>query len=172
MSTEAKNGKLRSSLITWPAIIVGLIIGRYTGINLLIPLAGAAITFYVLKKFGPPQKAYWFPAISVQTGHAIWFIVGLAILGQLNANILDPAFLLLGSLWLFLKPGTVPVCVLSALQFAALAYNAYIFAGTAFGTSANEALTVHIIFRALAIGLMIFALIVSRHKNQGVASVP
>jgi hypothetical protein len=156
----------------WAATIVGLLIGRYAGINLLIPLVGAVVTFYALKKMVQPKRAAWFPAISIQVGHAIWFIVGLAILGQFNANALDPAFLLLGSLWLLLKPGTLPVIVLSVLQLAAVSYNVYVFSGTAFGTNANEALSVHIIFRALAVGFMLFAWFTSRREVSARAVAP
>ena len=169
-STESR--KVGTRALGWGAAILGLLFGRYTGVNLLIPLVGAAITFYALKKFAPSHKSAWFPAISVQTGHAIWFIVGLAILGQLNANALDPIFLLIGSLWLFLRPGALAVIVLSTLQLLALVYNVYVFAGTAFGTATNGALSVHIAFRALAVGFMVFAWVRSRRSTPVAASSP
>jgi hypothetical protein len=165
MGESAASCKVAARALGWGAAILGVLFGRYTGANLLIPLAGAAIAFYVLRKFAPSHKSAWFPAISIQTGHAIWFIVGLAILGQLNANALDPILLLLGSLWLLLRPGTLAVIVMSTLQLLALAYNVYIFAGTAFGTATNEALSVHIAFRVLAVGFMVFAWVRSRRST-------
>lgn len=172
MSEQAKSRKVGVRALGWGGAILGLLFGRYAGINLLIPLVGAAITFYALKKLAPPRKSAWFPAISIQTGHAIWFIVGLAILGKLNANAFDPIFLLLGSLWLFARPGAVAVIVLSTLQLLALAYNVYVFTGTAFGTAPNEALSVHIVFRALAIGFMVFAWVSCRRAISAVVSSP
>ena len=85
---------------------------------------------------------------------------------------MDPAFLLLGSLWLLLRPGTLPVVVLSVLQLAALSYNVYVFSGTAFGTNSNEALSVHIIFRALAVGFMLFAWFASRRAANAPVIAP
>jgi len=171
MSTEEADTKSKNDLVIWAATIVGLLAGSYGGINLLIPLAGTAITFFVLKKLVTPQKAIWFWAISVQVGHALWFIVGLAYLGKLDANILDPVILLLGVLWLFVKPGIAPVLVLSVIQLTALSYNVYVFSGTDFGSNANKALFVHITFRALALSLMGFALYKSRkHLHDRVAA--
>jgi len=157
MGTGTTDSKTKYGPVTWVAGIIGMLAGRYAGINLLIPLAGAAIAFYALKRFAPAQKAIWFGAISVQVGHAIWFIVGIAISGQVN-TIMDPAILLVGVLWLLAKPGAAPVVVLSVFQLAALAYNSHMFLGTEFGTNPNKALFVHIIFRAMALGLMAFAL--------------
>ena len=172
MSADATKHKSKTNPAMWAATIAGLLIGRYTGVDLLIPLVGAVVTFYALKRLASPKRSAWFPAIAIQTGHAIWFIVGLAILGQINANVIDPAFLLLGSLWLLLRPGTLPVVVLSVLQLAALSYNVYVFSGTAFGTNSNEALSVHIIFRALAVGFMLFAWFASRRAANAPVIAP
>lgn len=171
MSTGTSDGKAKYGPVMWAAGIIGMLAGRYAGINLLIPLAGAAIAFYGLKRLAPAQKSIWFGAISVQVGHAIWFIVGIAITGQFN-TVLDPILLLLGVLWLLAKPGTAPVVVLSLFQLAALTYNAHLFLGTEFGTDPNKALFVHIIFRAMAIGLMVFALYKSRRGPSLQATSP
>lgn len=171
MGVSTTDSKTKYGPVMWAAGIIGMLAGRYAGINLLIPLAGAAIAFYVLKRLVPAQKAIWFGAISVQVGHAIWFIVGIAITGQFN-TILDPTILLLGVLWLFAKPGTAPVIVLSVFQLAALAYNSHVFLGTEFGTNPNKALFVHIIFRAMALGLMAFALYKSRKAPSVQATSP
>jgi hypothetical protein len=167
MGTGTTDSKAKNGPIMWAASIIGVLAGRYAGINLLIPLAGAAIAFYALKSVAPAKKAIWFSAISVQVGHAIWFIVGLAITDQMSAIIWDPIILLLGVSWLFAKPGVAPVVALSVFQLAALAYNSFVFLGTEFDTNANKALFVHIVFRALALGLMAFALYKSR-KGLGV----
>lgn len=172
MGTEAAPRKPGAGPLGWGVAILALLFGRYAGISLLIPLLGAGITFYALKKFASPDKSAWFPAISIQTGHAIWFIVGFAVLGRLNGNALDPLVLLLGSLWLFLRPGALAVVVLSVLQLLGLAYNVYLFAGTALGTAPNEASSVHIVFRVLAIGFMIFAWIRSRRRAPAPVSSP
>jgi len=161
MRTDTTDSKTKYGPVMWAAGIIGMLAGRYAGINLLIPLAGAAIAFYALKRLAPAQKAIWFGAISVQVGHAVWFIVGIAITGQFN-TILDPIILLLGALWLVVKPGAAPVIVLSLFQLAAIAYNLHLFLGTEFGTNPNKALFVHIIFRAMALGFMAFALYKSR----------
>lgn len=165
MGTRSSDGKAKYGPVMWAAGIIGMLAGRYAGINLLIPLAGAAIAFYGLKRLAPAQKSIWFGAMSVQVGHALWFIIGIAITGRFN-TILDPILLLLGVLWLLAKPGNAPVVVLSLFQLAALTYNVHLFLGTEFGTNPNKALFVHIIFRAMAIGLMAFALYKSR-KGPG-----
>ena len=172
MSKQAKSGKVGVRALGWGGAILGLFFGRYTGLNLLIPLVSAGVTFYALKKLASPRKSAWFPVISIQTGHAIWFIVGLVISGKFNANAFDPIFLLLGSLWLFARPGAAAVIILSTLQLLALAYNVYTFTGTAFGTTPNEALSVHIVLRAFAIGFMVFAWVTCRRATPAVESSP
>jgi hypothetical protein len=169
VSGEATDPKAKPGAAGWAATIIGLLAGKYAGLNLLIPLAGAGATYYALKKIAPTEKEIWFGAVSVQTGHALWFLLGLAVLGQINANLLDPILLLLGALWLFLRPGTTPVLVVSAFQLAGLAYNLYVFGGTDFGTAENKALFVHVLFRALAIGLMATGLYKFRKRNGAAA---
>lgn len=167
MDSTAVGSKKKSSPIMWAASILGLLAGRYGGMYLLIPLAGAAAAFYGLKKLAPESKAHWSGAISIQVGHAIWFIVGLVAVGRLDGNALDPIVLLLGVCWLFAKPGVAPVLLLSVVQIGALAYNLHLFLDAGLGTNTNKALFVHIVFRALALGLMAFALYKSR-KPLGV----
>jgi len=169
MSAEVNDRGLKFNLATLAGLIVGLLVGQYAGVHLLIPLAGAGITHFALKKLAPTKRAAWFPAISVQTGHAIWFILGFLVLGQFDVGVLDPLLLLLGSLWLLLKPGAPPVLTLSCLQLAGFAYNSYLFMSTDLGTSANRALLVHILLRGLAIGFMSLAWIKSRREAPSVA---
>ena len=58
---------------------IGALLGLYSGIFLLVPLAGSFPTFFTLKRIVPAEKSDWFPAISVQAGPAMW-VLGVAVI--------------------------------------------------------------------------------------------
>ncbi len=60
MSADATKHKSKTNPAMWAATIAGLLIGRYTGVDLLIPLVGAVVTFYALKKLASPKRAHGF----------------------------------------------------------------------------------------------------------------
>lgn len=53
----------------------GALLDLYSGISMLIPLAGSFLTSFVLKRIVPAEKSDWFLAISVQAGSAMWVLV-------------------------------------------------------------------------------------------------
>jgi hypothetical protein len=79
-------------------------LGRYVGVNMLIPFAGAAVLWWLLnRKITGPAKAF-VPACAVQGGHAMWMLVGIVAAGGANYGILDICLVAGGLLWLMAAP--------------------------------------------------------------------
>lgn len=167
METVLIRSKNKSMQVAgWVAQGVGWLVGYYSGINMVIPVAGSFLTFFALKRIASAEKAEWFPAISVQAGHAIWFGIGAMI--EFEKTISDSIALFLAIIWLYFKPGQTSVVVVSLCQLLALGLNLYLFLGTEVGSVGNKALLVHIVFRISAIGLMWLPL--SKWRNLLLAS--
>jgi hypothetical protein len=136
------------------ALIAGLAIGLYSGINLLLPLAITAGLWWLGKKKLPPEKLPFLPAIAVQAGHLIWLTFGLLYMRSLGLNMIDIVVLVAGLTWLVLRPGLGPVILLTVFQVLALAVNGYTFAEATVGSGQHKALLVHIIWRVMAVFFM------------------
>jgi len=134
--------------------LIAIAIGRYSGANLLFPLAATALVWWGGKKLLNDAKLIFLPALSVQAGHLIWLIFGLIYIGKLDANIIDVFVLVAGLTWLVLKPGLGPVLLLGIFQTFSLVINFVLFLDAAVGTIAHQALLIHIIWRILALYLI------------------
>lgn len=150
--------------------LAAVMFGLYAGSMLLIPLLSAFVIGALYAKFSAAEKQFWQVSIAVQGGHAIWFIVGLASLGVLDANAADPLVLIAGVAWLYFRPGFWPVAVLGILQLLGAAYNTSLVLGTEIGSAENKALLVHIVFRLIAVGAMAYALFLYKKRPGNVAA--
>ncbi|MDP3028568.1 MAG: hypothetical protein Q8O04_03570 [Deltaproteobacteria bacterium] len=155
-----------SKVLNWIVIIVAILIGRYSGISMLIPIIGASVVWVILRKVAPRAKQVWVPAIAVQAGHASWMIFGFLLLRELNANIADPIFLVGGLVWLYMRPRIGPLVLLGVFQAWGIAYNGYIFQSVEVSSPEHKALLVHIIFRVIALGAMAHAFYASRREAR------
>ncbi len=145
------------------ATVVGIAVGVYSGVHLLIPLALTALVWWAGRKLLPDRSPEYVAAAAVQAGHLLWIAVGLIVIGALTVDLVDIAILLIGVVWLLLRPGLAPVIVLTIYQVLLLLINLLAFLGLPIGHNLHRALLVHIIWRGLALILMWRA----HHKAAG-----
>ena len=136
------------------ATVVGIAVGVYSGTHLLIPLALTGLLWWAARKLFPDRSPGYLAAAAVQAGHLLWITVGLIVIGALTVDLLDIAILLIGVVWLLLRPGLAPVIVLTIYQALALVINLFAFLSFPIGHNLHRALLVHIIWRGLAMILM------------------
>lgn len=145
----------------------GWALGEYSGALLLVPLVATAVALFVAWKLLPQDRRILVPSLGVQTGHLIWFVGGALMTGVVGASLVDILWLLGGLIWLVAKPGRGPIWMLGIYQLLSLAFNAYVFAHVAAGTTAHRALLVHIVWRLLALGLMGALYVRLRRQESG-----
>jgi hypothetical protein len=137
------------------ASIGGWAVGMYSGVSLLVPLIATAVVWLVGRNVFSESKQIALPAFCVQAGHLIWFVVGVVMSRQLaSPALIDIVWLAIGLAWLGLRPGKVALYVLIIYQLLALPYNVLQFSQTDFGTTANKALLVHVIWHCIALFYM------------------
>jgi hypothetical protein len=152
--------------------IVGVAIGVYAGINILIPLSLTAAVWWAGKKLLSSSKQLYLPAIAVQTGHLLWLLVGLIYLRAYGLDLLDVVILCVGVTWLLLRPGLAPVLLLTVFQVLALAVNGVSFADATIGTNPHKALFVHMVWRLMALFFMWHAYVQSRKAVRVETAAP
>ena len=123
----------------------------YCGACAWIP-GGLAIILLVIFTKTPLRPKWFVGAIAVTGAHTVWFIIGSALSGMWGADII---ILLIGIIWLWLRPGIAAVIYLGIVQLVSLAITAPKFASTHYGDAMNRALTAHTVFRVIAIVCLI-----------------
>ena len=137
------------------AAIGGWAVGMYAGFILLMPLVATAVVWFAGRRLFGKAKQAIVPPFCVQAGHLVWFAVGVAVTRQvLSPSLIDIVWLTIGLALLWAKPGKVALCVLAIYQLLALPYNLLQFSETDWGTTANKALLVHVIWHCLALFYM------------------
>jgi hypothetical protein len=148
-STAGKLGPLAAAAGLLGAAI-GWGLSRYSGPALWIP-GGATVLLSFLFVKTPFRPKFFAGAISVTSGHVIWFLVGCATTGQWSLAALDIVLLSLGVFWLCLSPGLMPALFLGIVQVASLIVNVISLVSFAPGSPEHRTLTVHCVWRLLAI---------------------
>jgi hypothetical protein len=136
------------------ATLVGVAVGMYSGIHLLIPLVLTGVVWWGARRLLPDRSSDVLVAAAVQIGHLLWITVGLVVIGALTVDLADIAILLAGSVWLLAKPGLAPVIVMTIYQALALLINLGAFLAMPIGHNLHRALLIHIIWRILALVFM------------------
>lgn len=136
------------------ATVVGIAVGVYSGMHLLIPLALTGLLWWTGRKLFADRSPGYVAAAAVQAGHLLWIAVGLIVIGALTVDLVDIAILLIGVAWLLLWPGLAPVIALTIYQVLALLINLFAFLSFPIGHNLHRALLVHILWRGLALFLM------------------
>jgi len=137
------------------AAIGGWAIGMYAGFNLLLPLVSTAVIWLAGKWLFGALRQEILPPFCVQGGHLVWFVFGMVMSRQyLSPSLIDVIWLAVGLTWLWLQPGKLALCFLAVYQLLSLPYNVLHFTQTDFGSVANKALAVHILWRCLALFYM------------------
>ena len=147
------------------AILIGIAVGVYSGMHLLIPLVLTGLAWWAARALRSDRSPDYVAAAAVQAGHLLWIAVGLVVIGALTVDLVDIAILLIGVAWLVLRPGLTPVIVLTIYQALALVINLFAFLSFPIGHNLHRALLVHILWRGLALILMWRA----HHKARGLA---
>ena len=120
----------------------------------------------------PIRPRYFAGAIATTAAHVTWFIVGSAIDGVWSATALDIVALTIGIVWLWVRPGLIPVLFLGLVQGASLAFNAYTISSVAFGSAPHRALAAHCVFRLIAIACLVVGYIRLRRERSTPPPVP
>jgi len=136
------------------ATVIGIAVGVYSGTHLLIPLALTGLLWWAARKLFPDRSPGYPAAAAVQAGHLLWVTVGLIVIGALTVDLLDIAILLIGVVWLLLRPGLAPVIVLTIYQSLALLISLFAFLNFPVGNNLHRALLIHLLWRVLALILM------------------
>ena len=128
----------------------GWAFSQYCGASVWIPGAAAILLLLLFTKT-PLRPAFFVGAIATTGAHVIWFIIGSVIGGAWEALALDIIALLVGVIWLWMRPGLAAVIFLGLVQLASLAVNIVSLTAATYGDAAHRALTGHCIFRLDAI---------------------
>jgi hypothetical protein len=156
--------------------VIGLVAGRYLGMNLLIPGGIAVLVGWILTKTLPPRVKPMIAAVAIFSGHASWMAFGvLYALGQGDTQLMivaaiEVAVLIGAAVWLAVRPSLVAVIVVGLFQLIAIGVNAYHLSGMTFGTTAHRALPAHVLLRVASLIAMIVGLVILR--RAAVAAAP
>lgn len=131
---------------------IGAIIAKTFGANLWMPLIGILIVWALLNKFGSMKIKPYAPALAVQGGHLLWFLLGAALLGQFSQLAVDIALMTFGLAWLAIRPGRPALVCLMLYQAILTAIN--VKALMVVANAYQPALIIHIVLRLGAIFCM------------------
>lgn len=148
--------KIREQLPVVGGLLIGVPVGQYAGLNLLIPMAaGFAFWRFARHSRGPAEAGM---AAAVQAGHLGWYAAG-ALLGTSvpAALFLEMALLAAAIAWLVKRPSLAAFAIIGGLQGLSAAANALAFAGATFGSPDHRALLMHLILRLATVGLLAMA---------------
>ena len=148
VTTGPTKGSVRTVVVQALAIGVGVAVGQYTGLHLLIPLSATAAVWWLGKKWLSADKNVIVAVLAVNAGQFLWLALALALRGVLNADVADLIVFAIGLVWLVAKPSAGPLYLLGAYQAVSLAVNAFAFVEAAVGSDAHKALLVHLIWRS------------------------
>jgi hypothetical protein len=146
--------------------LAGAAVGSYAGINLLIPLCATGAAWWIGTKLLSEDRKAILPALSVQSGHALWLLLALALPGTWRSVLPDLVLYLAGIVWLIRRPSLGPLYFLGAYQLFSLAINVKTIVAFPVSSPSHKALVVHIIWRVLALVLMTRLFFVLRRGNR------
>jgi hypothetical protein len=142
----------------------GAAVGAYCGIHLLIPLFATVVVWWLGSKLLRDDRRMVLPAFSVQAGHCLWMSLGLLTANR-TAVLPDLVIYVAGLLWLIKRPSAGPLCLLGAYQLASIGYNSYVFSTVSLGSVPQKGLIVHLVWRIMAIVLMVRLFLVLRRRE-------
>ena len=137
--------------------IVGFAFAKYAGGNVLVPIVGAVLIGWTIKKVKHepyPMAA----AVAVQGGHCLWMVVGALFAHPEPIFVVETALFAAGVVWLYFKPRLPAVVTLGTYQAIALVVNVASFKPLPIDSIEARALSVHIVLRVISLGMMGLAL--------------
>lgn len=149
----------------------GWALSHYAGPSLWIP-GIATILLLLLFTKTPLRPKFFLGAITTTGGHVLWLLVASFMAQIWAATALDIVILSIGILWLWLRPGLAPALFLGIVQLGSLAYNAYLLTSYPVGNLMHKALTVHCIWRIIALLCLVTGCLKLRRERIATASPP
>lgn len=128
----------------------GWALSQYAGAVLWVPGLATLVLLLLLSRPALRPK-YFLGAIVVTGGHLVWFLVASVITQDWLAVALDLMILSIGLVWLWVRPGLAPALFLGLVQAGSLVLNLWLLASQAPGSLPHKALTVHCLWRLMAI---------------------
>jgi hypothetical protein len=144
---------------------IGLAVGFYAGITLLIPLALIAVIAFGLTKLRPDRRGTNLPA-AIVAGHAAWMVLGCILVRSWSQSLGEILVLGALALWIIVRPGLVPVAMLAVIESVEFCYALYMAAGESFGTAMHKARSVHAVLYLSATVLLLQAFIALRRARK------
>jgi hypothetical protein len=163
--------KKATSPLNSAAGIIGAIGGwslsHYSGLALWIPGLATIILLVVFQKtkFRPP---YFAGAISVTGGHVVWFLAASILMNNWTAAGPDILLLSAAIVWLWLRPGLAATIALGFIQLGSLTYNLTVLLSVPVGSDPHRALTVHCVWRILALICLVSGYLRMRREQTAV----
>lgn len=158
VDTSQGTSKPRWTLSAVATTLGAVMLGRYAGLSLLLPVGAAGAIWAIASRTVKGPARLVVPAFSVQGGHGAWMALGLFV-AQNQADVLaDLVILIVGLTWLILRSGLGSVLLLSVYQVLSVLVNLSTFLSVDFGGPAHRALAVHLVLRVTALVLMLTAL--------------
>ena len=149
----------------------GWALSHYAGPSLWIPGIATILLLLIFTKT-PLRPKFFLGAITTTGGHVIWFLVASFIAQIWAATVLDIAILSIGILWLWLRPSLAAALFLGLVQLGSLAYNAYLLSSNPVGSLPHKALTVHCVWRLIALLCLVVGYLKLRRERIAAASPP
>lgn len=157
MSEEKEQGMVEKAGGQFAGLI-GLAVGVYSGVNLVIPAIGTWLSWLAAKKIFGESRKIVLPSFAFQAGHFFWLVVGSLLVGSLASTGLDLIVYILGLGWLLIRPSQAPLIFLCVVQALSLIVNGNSFLAAQFGSLPHKALLVHILWRGASIYFMVKAI--------------
>ena len=154
MPAPAKQTNLLALVGGIAGAVGGWPLTQYCGASLLVP-GVAFFVFLIVFAKTPLRPPFFVGAIAATAAHLTWFLLASAAVGGWSATLLDVVLLTGGIGWLWVRPGVAAAVFLGIVQGVCLLLNLFQFIGSPFGSAAHRALTVHCIFRLLAVVLLV-----------------
>jgi len=150
----------------------GLALGHYSGINLIIPGAIAAVAFAACKHVFPPDKQAAVPAISFQLGEFGWMLLAFMVPGGLQQVAPDLVLMAIGMIWLYLTLGRTAAVAAIIYNVVCLAFYGYELPTLGLASAGMKSLVVHIVWRIVTIILAIAFIHARRSKITEASGAP
>jgi hypothetical protein len=146
------------SFTTTAAVLLGglggMALSQYSGPMLWVPGISTTVLFLLFTKT-PLHPPHYLGAISVVAGHIVWFLLAGLLVHNWKDVGLDVLVLGAGVVWLWVQPKPLAALLLGIVELASLAYNLFLLSSTAIGSTTHRALTVHCVWRVVAIACLV-----------------
>ncbi|MBL8035495.1 MAG: hypothetical protein JNJ69_17465 [Leptospiraceae bacterium] len=154
------------------AAVIGMLLGRYTGIHFLIPLAFMGIAYLIYKKLlFKNTQLFFLEAAVLLCGHAAWGALGVLVLELQNQgldqfttmlNAIEFTLYFALSFYLLKNPTVLLAIVVMVVELLVIIVNIVAIAEKEIGSNDHKALASHLTIR---VAIIVYAWIGMRKFN-------